>query len=254
MSVWLKYMTQEEEWLLRDKYDGHPAEGFMRDVERLKDGEPLPYVIGWVNYFHAKIYLDSHPLIPRTETEFWMEKAIAEIRSRGSGPVRVLDLCAGSGCIGLAVLVNVPNALVDLIEIDEAHHPTIQKNLGANGIGPERASVLGGDLFEGASGSYDFILSNPPYIDPALDRLEPSVRKYEPRKSLYGGVHGTELIFRILRDVRQFLVDDGVLYIEHEPEQAAAIRAVCAMYAFDAETMHDQYGKDRFTRFVRKKA
>src|SRR5512138_3415194 len=98
-------MVREEEWLLKEKWNGEKSEGFFADCQRLRDGEPLAYVIGHTPFLNTIIYLDSKPLIPRVETEFWVEKAIMEIQdfSRGQtlGTVQVLDVCAGSGCIGV---------------------------------------------------------------------------------------------------------------------------------------------------------
>ncbi len=95
-------MTQDEVWLLREKYQGVKTDAFFEDCARLKNGEPLAYIIGSIPFLNTTIFLDAHPLIPRPETEFWVEKAIAHMNVRA--PLRILDLCAGSGCIGVAVL------------------------------------------------------------------------------------------------------------------------------------------------------
>ena len=93
---------------------------------------PEAYKIGWVPFIHTDIYLDSRPLIPRTETEYWVNEAIQEIKKSGVVAPRILDLCAGSGCIGVAVLKEIPEALVDFAEIDPTHHETIRKNITEN--------------------------------------------------------------------------------------------------------------------------
>ena len=76
-------MTSEEQWLLREKYQGEKTEAFFADCDRLLAGEPLAYLIGHIPFLHCLISLDSHPLIPRTETEFWTEKATKHIQERG---------------------------------------------------------------------------------------------------------------------------------------------------------------------------
>ena len=166
-------MTQDEAWLLKEKYHDEKSEAFLNDCNRLKNGEPLAYVIGSIPFLSTTIFLDSHPLIPRTETEFWVEKIIAEMRSKKEMPLRVLDLCAGSGCIGVAVLHTLPMVCVDFGEIDTDHHSTIRKNILENNIDPLRTNIFEGSLFDEITETYDYILSNPPYIDKSLVRVAP---------------------------------------------------------------------------------
>jgi release factor glutamine methyltransferase len=245
-------MTNDEMWLLREKYHGEKTEGFSADCDRLKNGEPLAYIIGHVPFMNTTIHLDSRPLIPRPETEHWVESAIKELHAYGGRTsVRVLDLCAGSGCIGVAVLTNVPNASVDFVEIDGEHHETIKKNIRENGIERSRVQIFGGDLFLNVHDTYDCILANPPYIDPALDRTEESVRAYEPKGALYGGPGGMELIERIVKDAPGFLTEHGTLYMEHEPEQAEAIRELGERNGFLVTNHEDQYGVKRLTKLIR---
>ncbi|MEK7135379.1 MAG: HemK family protein methyltransferase [Patescibacteria group bacterium] len=208
--------------------------------------EPEAYRIGSIPFIHTEIYLDSHPLIPRTETEYWVDLAIKEIKTSGIQNPKVLDLCAGSGCIGVAVLKEIPEALVDFAEIDEAHHLTIQKNIVENQLDATHTRILGGDLFENITDQYDFILSNPPYIDPALkERVGESVKQYEPEKALYGGEKGLEIINRILAQLPSYLKPGGFLCLEHEPEQVEAL----SKHPLYLESEEDQFGVLRFSKF-----
>ena len=114
-------------FLLNEKYAGVRTPEYEKDLARLAGGEPVDYVIGWKPFLDCKIFLDSHPLIPRAETEYWVEQAITEIqesKKAGAG-TRHLDLFAGSGAIGIAVLKHLPQVGVDFGEIDAAHPPTI---------------------------------------------------------------------------------------------------------------------------------
>ena len=245
---------------------GEIVKGFLTDCARLNSGEPLAYVIGSIPFLNTKIFLDSHPLIPRTETEFWVEKVISEMQSAHDvqspalnnsrldliQEIRVLDLCAGSGCIGVAVLSAVPMARVDFAEIDPCHHPTILKNILENNIDPSRAQIFGGDLFTQCTTVYDYILTNPPYIDPTLNRTEHSVKKYEPSIALYGGENGMEIIERIIYESPKFLTKDGTLVIEHEPEQTSQIHELAKPRDFASRAFPDQYGIERYTRLSRK--
>lgn len=241
------YMEEKDiAWLLTAKYGGEKTEGFFADCKRLQAGEPLAYVIGHIPFLGTTIYLDSHPLIPRTETEYWVERVIEMIKDSDKDEVRILDLCAGSGCIGIAVLHRLPHAQVDFAEIDGNHIDTIYKNIERNDIDLSRTHVIQSDLFENISGSYDYILSNPPYIDPILDRTEPSVTTYEPHIALYGGTGGMECIKSILTDAPKHLKKSGTLCIEHEPEQEPFIHEH-ARGTYAVATHPDQYGVHRYS-------
>ncbi|MCP5303585.1 MAG: peptide chain release factor N(5)-glutamine methyltransferase [Pseudomonadales bacterium] len=247
-------MNREQQWLLKEKYNGEKTKGFFADCERLAAGEPLGYVIGQVPFLDCTIYLDSKPLIPRPETEYWTEKAIYELREAAEAapqPLRVLDLCAGSGCIGVAVAHALPSTRVTFAEIDETHTSTINRNIEQNGVNLSNTRILAGNLFENITGPFDYILTNPPYIDPAVDRTESSVKNFEPHQALYGGNDGLALINQIIAEAPQHLTATGVLYIEHEPEQASAIQALGTTIGFSVTTHQDQYGVLRYSRLTR---
>ena len=105
-------MNKEEQWLLKEKYQGVESKEFHEDRKRLQAGEPLGYIIGWVPFLNTIIYLDSKPLIPRPETEFWVERVCERVLMKSQQlerPLAILDLCAGSGCIGVAVAKALEN-------------------------------------------------------------------------------------------------------------------------------------------------
>lgn len=245
-------MKKDEEWLLNEKYNGERTEDFFADCELLELGEPLAYIIGTIPFVHSTISLDSHPLIPRPETEFWVEKIIQDMQNNKSEGLSVLDLCAGSGCVGIAVLTEIPHAHVDFAEIETKHHSTISKNISLNTIEPARTHIYGGNLFEHITDTYDYILTNPPYIDPAVDRTTDSVKGFEPALALYGGNEGKELIFKIIEQASAFLKQDGKIVIEHEPEQSESIRTKSSTQGYNSKTYTDQFGLERYTVLIRK--
>lgn len=238
----------DESWLLHEKYDGELCPAYYYDLARLQAGEPLAYVIGHVPFLSCTIWLDSHPLIPRLETEFWVEKAIAAIAGTNVAAPTVLDLCAGSGCIGIAVGKALPTATITFAEIDPAHLPTIEKNCRENTSVTRR--IVESDLFQNVTGKFDFILSNPPYIDPALDRTQTSVRDFEPHQALYGGKGGNGLIERIIIESPAHLLPAGQLWLEHEPEQTAFIQSLGTRIGFSVSTHPDQYDTNRYSILV----
>src|SRR3989344_2568007 len=148
--------------------------------------EPEAYKLGWVPFLGLKIWLDSKPFIPRPETEWWTEKLIRELGTEFA----VLDLCAGSGAIGCAILKYVSNVKVYFGEIDPAHEATIRKNIRENGLDETRVHIGIGDLFEPFGDTqFDIIAANPPYVSDARE-LPASVADYEPALALRAGPDG----------------------------------------------------------------
>ncbi len=238
--------SKEVTWLLQDKYNGIKTPEFEHDVERLQSGEPLAYIIGWQPFCNTKIFLDSHPLIPRPETEYLVSKIITELSNKQN--LKILDLCAGSGCIGVALLKALPTSTVDFVELDESHHETILKNITENSIDTNRTRIYGGDLFENITDTYDIIITNPPYIDPALsDRIGENVFKFEPELALFGGSKGMQIITKIAQNAPNFMKSGGILWMEHEPEQVEEIQQLLPQ----SEVMKDQFGVIRFSTYTK---
>ena len=168
-------MTKETRWLLNEKYSGIKTPEFFADLERLERGEPLAYIIGWVDFLGCRIDLSARPLIPRPETEFWVEKAILNIQRdyhvssgrsihgslKKNTPTqkRVLDLFAGSGCIGISLLKHLPHAIVDFGEKDPRMCEQIKKNIAQNNIDPTRARIIQTDVFSNTDNPSDLGLS-----------------------------------------------------------------------------------------------
>jgi release factor glutamine methyltransferase len=254
-------MNQEIDWLLQEKYQGVKSADFEADCARLATGVPLGYLIGHVPFLDCTIHLDSHPLIPRVETEYWVEKAIAVIKQptpvtpnlRGRTPT-ILDLCAGSGAIGVAVARELPDALVTFSELDPSHLSTIKKNLTYNlpnqtSATDGRYEIIASDLFAQvrAGQTFDFILSNPPYIDTAAHTVALSVTNHEPHLALFCGLAGMEIITRIITQLSTCLNPEGQLWLEHEPTQAVAIATLATVHGLTCLTHPDQYGTPRFS-------
>jgi release factor glutamine methyltransferase len=208
--------------------------------------EPEAYQIGWVPFLGATIYLDSRPLIPRTETEWWVEQCIATIPS--DRLVRVLDVFSGSGCVGVAVLKRAAHTEVTFVELIPAHIQTIQKNISANHIDPSRTHVVVSDVFSNVKGTYDYILANPPYLAHSrLARIEDSVLTHEPHTALFADQGGFALIETTISGLPAHLTHGGQCWIEHEPEHTAQIHESAGRVGLSASTHRDQYGVERYS-------
>lgn len=235
---------REYDWLLQDKYDGQKTEEYFKDIGRLESGEPIDYVIGWKPFLSCHIDLSYRPLIPRPETEYWTERVIEHIQ-RHPEPA-VLDLCAGSGCIGTAVLSHVPHARVDFGEVDTHLLKQIQYNLSINDIPQQRYSLLSSDLFADITDTYDFILANPPYIDTDSDTVAHSVREWEPHGALFARQNGLALIERLLTHANTYMNENALLCIECDENQVSYITKLAYRNNFTrVDVWKDQYGKNR---------
>lgn len=232
--------------LRQDKYGGDASVDITKDIQRLSAGEPLAYVIGWMPFLGLRVRLDSHPLIPRPETEDWTEALVAHLKERfGNTPFRVLDLCAGSGAGGLAVLASCPQAKVSFGELMPAHEKTIRLSIEENGLDAGRADIRTGDLFKPFSGErFAVVLANPPYI-PEARSLDASVVEHEPSEALFSGPDGLTLIRRIAQEVPEYLSRPGELWMECDIENIEEAQVLLQKQGAKTNIRNDQYGRPR---------
>lgn len=234
------------EALIQDKYAGDRSVDLTEDLARIASGEPLAYVIGWIPFLGTTIDLASHPLIPRVETEWWTEQLISHLKERfGEMPFTLLDLCAGSGAIGIAVMKHMPNAVVTFAELKAEHAVGIEKSALQSGAG--MPDVLLGNLFEPVEGqSFDIIATNPPYV-PDARPLPESVVGYEPKEALYAGVDGLTLIRRIAREARAYVKSGGEIWAECDTTHIDEAHLLFLQGGASTATINeDQYGRPRF--------
>jgi len=186
-------------------------------------------------------------LIPRVDTEVLAGEAIGYIQ--GQGRCRVLDLCAGSGCVGLAVAANAPDCRVLLGEISEAAVRVCRQNIRRCGLSG-RVSVMAADALRPppkAVGEFQCIVCNPPYIPRAdVETLERSVKDFEPYLALCGGEDGLDFYSAIARDWRRALSSGGRLYFEVGIGQADTVGRIMRANGFgDIITVPDSRGIPR---------
>lgn len=242
--------NQEKQWLLEEKYKGFESPDFFADLEKLESGTPLAYLIGNQPFLGTTILLDSKPLIPRPETEYFVDFFIKnelnpEIKSD------ILDIFAGSGCIGIGILHNTSNTHVDFAEIKDSHCVQIEKNLHVNNIEQNRYKIFQSDIFSNIpQKTYDHIIANPPYISlERKDTVEDSVLRHEDHLALFAENNGLFFIEKLLKESRKFLKETGTLYIECDPWQKDLIENICKENNISNTTwILDQYKKNRFIK------
>ncbi len=196
---------------------------------------PFEYKRGYVSFLKCKIGLSSKCFIPERETRVWVKRVINKInpdaptvsevrdsdrkRRRGRN-LTILDIFAGSGCIGIAILKYVKNSKVTFAEIDKDLIGQIKSNLKINQINPKRYKVIQSDIFKGFAPlpiKYDYIFANPPYIPLKNKHLvQDSVYDYEPHLALFGGEDGLLYIRKFLKDARKYLKPGGKIYMEFD--------------------------------------
>ena len=184
-------------------------------VQRHLNGEPVAYLIGEWEFYGLPLDISKDVLIPRPDTEVLAREAIEYLQTQGE--CRVLDLCAGSGCIGLAVASQNPGARVVLGEYSDAALKICRQNIRRNGLSgrvvPIQVNAL--EKPERALGEFQCIISNPPYIPRAdIAGLDTSVREYEPHLALDGGEDGLDFYRSIAEKWKDALVPGGRLYFE----------------------------------------
>lgn len=185
---------------------------------RRRTGEPLQYILGFWEFMGLRFKTDARALIPRQDTETLCEEAIALIKRRGYKTC--LDLCAGSGCIGISI-ANICGTEVTLADISEAALSLCRENAEANGVSLRTIKT---DMFDEITDKYDIIVCNPPYLtanDMASLQRELT---FEPANALYGGEDGLDFYRRIARDYAPRLNDGGALALEvgiHQAEEVA---------------------------------
>lgn len=238
-------MERDIEFLSRDKYKGRWRAEFLKDMARIKKGEPLDFVIGWTPFLKCKIDLRYRPLIPRPETEYWTELAVKKIKK--GGDVKVLDIFSGSGAIGVAVLKHCAGAKVDFGEYEPQLAKQIRLNIRLNAIRAKHGRVFRSDIFGRIKGKYHFILANPPYIPLSRkSRVHPSVVKYEKSSSLWGGKDGLRFIKRFLAEAKAHLLPGGEIWMEFDSSEVKPISILCRRYGYIFGPERDQYGKWRY--------
>ncbi|WP_221801270.1 50S ribosomal protein L3 N(5)-glutamine methyltransferase [Oceanobacter mangrovi] len=185
--------------------------------ERIESRVPAPYLIGEAWFCGLAFRVDERVLIPRSPIGEMIDSEFAPWWQRGFEPAdqprRILDLCTGSGCIGIACAVQYPDAEVELLDISFDALAIAEENIQRHGL-EDRVQAFQSDLFSAASGKYDLIVSNPPYVDADDMASLPEEYHHEPELALAAGDDGLDLVRTILKQARQFLTDDGLLVVE----------------------------------------
>jgi len=239
--------------------DGADLDLLETRVSRRADREPLQHITGKAYFRTLELEVGPGVFVPRPETETVAQVAIDAAQqfvnagaSDGGTLVRVTDLCAGSGAIGLAVANEVPNALVTLVEASEEAWVYLRRNVRSQPPEVrERVRTVLADArnclrhFDACA---DVVVTNPPYIPQGMVPIDPEVAEYDPPQALYGlGEDGLSVPRAIIDESVRLLRIGGVLIVEHGDRQGEQLRAFAesSVYWEDVTTLKDLTGRDR---------
>lgn len=213
----------------RDLYaPEHVVKEVASNLRRLLNDEPIAYILGQWEFYGLPIHVTPDVLIPRDDTCAVAELAIRQGLFLDKDP-RILDLCCGSGCIGLAVASRVKDAKVTLADISQKALAVAKENVALNKLSG-RVRCVSADALKPAFpflGKFDMIVSNPPYITGAeMEQLPKSVADYEPHLALYGGEDGLDFYRSIAKNFAHALKPSGYLAFEFGDTQADDVCAI----------------------------
>ena len=222
-------MTQEQILAQRDMYVNEKVcEAMAAAVQRLMDGEPLPYILGKWEFYGLELIVTKDVLIPRDDTCAVAALAIQQSLFLDTKP-RILDLCTGSGCIGLAIASRVKDAKVTLADLSQDALAVAKQNIVLHHLTGRVSCVKANALEEPPTfmGKFDLIVSNPPYISTReMLELPHSVAGFEPRMALHGGEDGLKFYRAIAENYAKALKPGGYLCFEFGDDQGDDVCAI----------------------------
>lgn len=203
-------------------------------IDRRAAGEPIAYLTGEREFYGRPFQVSPDVLIPRPETELLVD--IAKTKLGAGSTAHILDLGAGSGCLGVTLALELPQTRVKALDISPAALDIARTNALALGA---RVDFFVSDWFAALpSGNFDFIVANPPYVATSDPHLEEGDLRFEPRGALTDHADGLTAIRRIITEAPRWLGDHGWLFIEHGYDQAAAVRALLTATGFVSIEQH----------------
>ena len=203
-------------------------------VNRMLAHEPLPYILGQWDFYGISLEVTPDVLIPRDDTMAVTDLALEVLRTGHLSP-RVLDLCCGSGCIGLAIAHQLPDAHVTLADISRPALAVAKRNIKRLKL-MNRVTAIGLDAKKPAPsfvGTLDALVCNPPYVTAEeMTQLEPSVRDYEPALALDGGADGLDFYRAVAENFTRLIASGGYLCFEFGLGQHVAVSMILQEYGY----------------------
>ena len=219
------------------------SKNIEEDYKKLLEGYPIQYLIGYVDFYGYKIYVNENVLIPRYETEYLVQKTINYSKKIFNDKLDILDLGTGSGAISI-VLGRELNSIVTGVDISEDALNVAKKNAIENKVS---INFIKSNMLDSVEGKYDIVVSNPPYID-IDDKIMDSVKKYEPHLALYAKDNGLYFYKNILSNIKPYLKERFIIAFEIGWWQGALIEKIAQEYFEDSNVLieKDLTNRDRY--------
>lgn len=216
-------------------------------LKKLKQHIPLAYIINYAPFFGKEFFVDESVLIPRMETELLVEKIINENKNKKQ--LKILDLCTGSGCIAITLKEHL-DCVVTASDVSKKALNTAKTNAKKHKVEIE---FINSNMFEKINQTFDIIVSNPPYIKTSeIEKLDSSVKDFEPSLALDGGQDGLDFYKKIAQNAPKFLKNDGILYLEIGFDQGKHLENLLKDNFCDIEIIKDYDKNDRIIKCRRK--
>jgi len=228
-----------------EEYPDEMVLGYWEDIRARGDRKPLQHILGNWEFMGLEFIVSPDVLIPRPETEWLVEYVMEHYKDR---PVKVLDLCTGSGCIGIAIKKMLPEAEVMLVDVSELALKVAKRNAEAlkAEVKIEKWDILQGVPFFMEKMEFDVIVSNPPYIKTRdLPTLRPEVQQ-EPVIALDGGCDGLLYYRALAKDWAKLLKEGGELIVEAGEDTAEGVQGIFAEAFPEATLYRDLAGLPRY--------
>ncbi|WP_294343106.1 peptide chain release factor N(5)-glutamine methyltransferase [uncultured Clostridium sp.] len=225
-----------------ESLDDDKEQQYFNFIKRRSEKEPLKYITGYADFFGLVLKVKNGVLIPRVDTETLVEEVIAIKKEKKN----ILDMCCGSGAIGIALAKNIEGSEVILADISEVAEEVTKENIVRLDI--DNAKFIHSNLFENiGSNKFDVIVSNPPYIrTDVIDTLMEDVKDYEPHLALDGGTDGLYFYNKITKEASKYLSEGGYLCYEIGYDQGDDLRILMEEQGFkDVRIIKDLAGNDR---------
>lgn len=210
----------------------------------LEKDYPVQYIIGYVDFYGLKINVNEFTLIPRYETEYLIELTLKEIKKMNLADPKILDLCTGSGAIGLTLKSLLPSSEVTLSDISKDALMVANKNKNELNLD---VNIIESDLFKNIPGKFDVIISNPPYV--MTNETLPKDVLYEPHLALYSGPKGIDHIEEIFKNIKSPLNNKYLIALEINEKSETDITNLIKTYFeknINYKFMKDLAGKTRY--------
>ena len=227
-----------------DNVDINKENEYKEYIEKIIKGKPVQYITNNQEFMKLNFYVDENVLIPQPDTEILVEKVIKSIDIMEN--IEILDMCTGSGCIGISLAKNIKNTKVTLVDISKEAIEIAKKNAIQNEV-ENKITFIQSDMFENVKGKFDIIVSNPPYIKTNIIQTLDKQVQNEPHIALDGGEDGLDFYKILINEAHKYLKKDGKIFLEigYDQKQEVESLAKQSKHYKKIETIKDLSQNDR---------